>query len=341
MNPMSVRVLAADGVRPSAVQRSAGMPQTACNFRRAAELPRVRRSAIKMATQRPGSLRTRRVATVTATLAPGVYSSSHSVNPRVRDRDSLRHRTRVSISLVAQGRNREHPAYRERTEKRRREEQRPSKLQVGRRSGTLSSQARKPIPLDTPQSTRCHANHMAGPGDCVRRSRECAMRHVLCKSGVASQQRAPDRRRRTDITGAAFQPVIVQVTDLSSPPNPVIAAPIVFQTTVLRPGGTSSGNGGGDLNPGNPAMPVILQVSQSSTITDATGSANIVPSSGGFSPAIGGGRRDHRRNRRISDDPLQVFPQPGGTSLGSRLPTFLRRPVLFETRSEERTLEKR
>ena len=84
-------------------------------------------------------------------------------------------------------------------------------------------------------------------------------------------------------TGAAFQPVIVRVTDSSSPPNPVLGAAVTFLTTVLRPGGTAPGDGGGETKSGNPAMPVILKVIQSSAASDVNGLANIVPSSSGFS----------------------------------------------------------
>ncbi len=85
-------------------------------------------------------------------------------------------------------------------------------------------------------------------------------------------------------TGKSFQPVTVRVVDLSSPPIPVIAAPVSFRTTVLRPGGTTAVGLGGESNPGNPAGPVILQVTQSTANTDINGLASFVPSGGGFSP---------------------------------------------------------
>jgi hypothetical protein len=81
--------------------------------------------------------------------------------------------------------------------------------------------------------------------------------------------------------GQIFQPVVVRVTDFSSPPNPVIAAPVSFLTTVLRPEGTSSS--GGDASP---AMPVILSVTRISVTSDLSGLASIVPSSAGFSPPL-------------------------------------------------------
>jgi hypothetical protein len=67
--------------------------------------------------------------------------------------------------------------------------------------------------------------------------------------------------------------VVVRVTDSSSPPNSVLAAPVNFFVTVQRNG--ESGNDG------DPVMPVILKVSQTSTTTDVNGLANIVPSAAG------------------------------------------------------------
>lgn len=80
-------------------------------------------------------------------------------------------------------------------------------------------------------------------------------------------------------TGQAFQPISVRVTDSSSPPDPVVAATVVFQTTVLRPGGSAPGGGNG-------SMPVILQVNQSSVTSDINGMASITPSAGAYSPPL-------------------------------------------------------
>jgi hypothetical protein len=85
--------------------------------------------------------------------------------------------------------------------------------------------------------------------------------------------------------GQAFQPIVVRVTDSSSPPNPVLAAPATFLTTVMRPGGIVGGTGG-ENNSGNPAMPVILAVNQSVVASDINGLASIVPSSGGFAAPV-------------------------------------------------------
>jgi hypothetical protein len=76
------------------------------------------------------------------------------------------------------------------------------------------------------------------------------------------------------------------VTDSSASPNPVIGAGVTFLNTVLRPGGTATVGGDGEMAPGDSAMPVILKATQSSATTDINGLANIVPSSSGFSPPV-------------------------------------------------------
>jgi hypothetical protein len=86
-------------------------------------------------------------------------------------------------------------------------------------------------------------------------------------------------------TSNILQPVIVRVVDDALPPNPVIGAPVVFMMTVLRPGGTSS-DGNGETQSVNPAMPVILQATQSSATTDSNGLASTIPSGSGFSPPV-------------------------------------------------------
>ena len=125
--------------------------------------------------------------------------------------------------------------------------------------------------------------------------------------------------------GQAFQPVIVRVTDSSSPPNPVMAAPIGFLMTVLRPGGDFPAPGGGDTNPGNPAMPVILKVTQSNAATDMNGLANIVPSSGGFSAPVEVDVLISAGTSSSLDEPQLVL--PGSTSGGNSILPNPVRPI--------------
>jgi adhesin/invasin len=109
-------------------------------------------------------------------------------------------------------------------------------------------------------------------------------------------------------TGQAFQPVTVRVTDSSSPPNPVLAAPVLFQTTVLRPGGSPPADGNGETNPINPAMPVILSVTQTNAATDINGLASVTPSSGGFSPPAEVNVAVSAGTSAALDDSLEVLP---------------------------------
>jgi len=79
-------------------------------------------------------------------------------------------------------------------------------------------------------------------------------------------------------TGQTFQPIIVRVTDSSTPPNPVLAATVAFETIVERAAGASPS--------GNPTLPNILSVSQSSAQTDINGLASVQPSAGSFTGTL-------------------------------------------------------
>ena len=107
-------------------------------------------------------------------------------------------------------------------------------------------------------------------------------------------------------TGQAFQLVVVRVTDSASPPNSVTAATVLFLTTVMR--GTSSGGGNGTTNPSNAAMPTILQVNSSTALTDSNGLANIVPSAGGFGAPLEVDVGVAAGTSATLDYPLQLLP---------------------------------
>ncbi len=84
------------------------------------------------------------------------------------------------------------------------------------------------------------------------------------------------------VTGAAFQPLTVRVTDSSTPPNPVLGASVLFQSTVLRPAGDNLVLTPGDPIITQPGVPVILSASQSTVPSDVNGLASFVPSVGTF-----------------------------------------------------------
>ena len=130
-------------------------------------------------------------------------------------------------------------------------------------------------------------------------------------------------------TGAAFQSIVARVTDSSSPPNSVAGATVVFLTTVLRPEGSSPGGGDGENNPGDPASPVILSVSQSSVISNTSGLVSIVPSSGGFSAPVEVNVAASTGTAATLTDLLEVLPTPviEDSSGGTLVPPIDRRPV--------------
>jgi hypothetical protein len=82
--------------------------------------------------------------------------------------------------------------------------------------------------------------------------------------------------------GQNFQPVIVRVTDSSTPPNPVRAASVIFESIVTRPSRGAPILTTGETIITHNAMPVILSSSQASVASDANGLATTQPSNGGL-----------------------------------------------------------
>ncbi len=72
------------------------------------------------------------------------------------------------------------------------------------------------------------------------------------------------------LTGQAFQPLVMRVTDGSAAANPVMGVNVTFATTLAR----VSENG----------MPVLLGSSQAQVVTDQNGLASVVPSAGNVGP---------------------------------------------------------
>jgi hypothetical protein len=84
------------------------------------------------------------------------------------------------------------------------------------------------------------------------------------------------------VSGTTFQPLTVLVTDSSTPPNPILGASVVFQSIVERPAGNNPILINGDPGTGQNQMPVLLSVSQSTAQTNSSGFASFVPSVGSF-----------------------------------------------------------
>ena len=108
------------------------------------------------------------------------------------------------------------------------------------------------------------------------------------------------------VTGTVFQPLTVRVTDSSTPPNPVLGAGVLFQSTVARPAGNGLTSGAGD-----PAgTPVILSTSQSTVQSDANGLASTVPSLGAFSGVLEIEIQVSAGTSAVLQEEVESFPVP-------------------------------
>ncbi len=136
------------------------------------------------------------------------------------------------------------------------------------------------------------------------------------------------------VAGQAFQPVTVRVTDSSTPPNPVLGASVLFQSTVLRPSGDNLSLTAGDPSRTLAGMPVILGASQTTVLSDANGSASIVPSVGSFTGTLEVEIQVSAGATALLQDELETFPQASTTVSGGTAPplTSVADPVFVAPR---------
>jgi hypothetical protein len=81
--------------------------------------------------------------------------------------------------------------------------------------------------------------------------------------------------------GQAFQPVVVRITDSTTPPNPVLGATVTFWSIVCRPDNDVFEETGGERG-----MPVILASAQNIVFSDVSGLASVVPGSLGVAGPV-------------------------------------------------------
>ena len=137
-------------------------------------------------------------------------------------------------------------------------------------------------------------------------------------------------------SGQGFQPVVVRVVDSAAAPNPVLGAGVALQTTVFRSGGSPPTGGGGETTSGNPAMPVILSVSQTSAVSDIDGLVNLAPSDGGFGAPVSVDLQV-TCGSALLDYLLRTVPAPLLSGSGWTLP--ISHPVQWVPRPKERLKE--
>jgi hypothetical protein len=264
-------------------------------------------------------------ATITATLAPGVYSPAKSVSVTLTATQTASDIGALNPYLwISQGATASVP------------------LTV-RTLGNGTALANAPVNFNiesgtgnlSASSAQSNSNGYAGVtltvaniSNLVRISACIAPAMTRCAIFYANPVSLAQQRLQA-ITGAgqispgqAFQPVVVRVTDSSPSPNPVLAAPVIFETAILRPGGDPSSGGDSETNSGNPAMPVILQSTQSATTTDVNGLASLVPSTGGFNPPLQVDVRATGANSTL-DFAMGLFPpMTTGVNSSQEMPTW-------------------
>jgi len=327
--PVIVRVVAADGVTPvsgATIGWSAnnGLQLSACNSA----------SSCSVTTDQSGDASTWLtpasvgVANITATLAPGIYNPAKSVSATLNATESnsdigvltpylwISQGATVTIPLTARVLSNGTPQNNVRVN-----------FTVVAGSGVLSAPSAQTNSSGNASVSLALTQVVAltQVSACIApASAPCA---VIYANPVPTslQNLQPVSGAGQVSTGQAFQPVVVRVVDSSSPPNPVIAAPVAFQITILRPIGTPTPGVGGETNSINPAMPVILSTSQSNATTDLNGLASIVPSSGGFSAPLEVNVAITAGTSAALDDPLLVLPGlPTQTTAPAPRPHFAR-----------------
>jgi hypothetical protein len=307
VSPMMVRVLAPDGVTPVSGatigwSASNGVQLSACGG-----------SSCSVTSDQSGDAATgltptvAGVATITATLAPGVYSPSQSVSATLYATESgsdlgvftpylwIAQGATVSVPLTARVLSNGVP-----------QNNLSVNFSVIKGSGVLNSATAltSSSGYATTTLTVTQIASLVQVVACVAPTNTPCQTFSATPVPLPQQELQPVSGAGQVSAGAGFQPVVVRVTDSSSPPNPVIAAGVAFQATVLRPIGTSNGG----PNPTNPPLPVILQVSQSNATSDLNGLASLVPSLRGFSAPLEVDVTVAAGTGAWLDDPLFVLP---------------------------------
>jgi hypothetical protein len=289
-NPMRVRVLASDGITPVSGATIAWNASNSLQLSACTNL-----TFCSVATDQNGDASTwltpalAGVSTITATLAPGAYQSSPSVSAALSATESssdigvlapylwIAEGATVSVPLTARVLSNGVPQSNTTVNYR---------IAIG--TGTLSaaSAATNSTGYATVTLTVTQIAAYVQLTACVAPANAPCETIYVYPVPLAQQNLQPVSGSGQVSTGLPFQPVVVRVTDSSSPPHSVIAASVTFLTTVLRPGGISQSGGSGEGGSGSPAMPVILQVSENTIGTDFNGLASSLPSGAGFSPPV-------------------------------------------------------
>ena len=314
-NPVSVRVVASDGVTP-VPGATVGWSSTnevelsACGFAYSCTVTTDQSgyAATWLMPMMPAT------ATITATLAPGVYSPSQSVTATLSATQSASEIGASSeYTWIAQGATLSVPVTVRVLSNGVPQGNATVNFAVMAGSGTLSAASAQTnstgyasVSLSVTQF-----NAAVQVNACVAPSNAPCQQMYFNMAALAQLNLQPVSGGGQISTGQAFQPVVVRVVDSASPPDLVLGATVNFQTMVMRSAGTG--------NSGEPSVPVILKVSLSSVVSNANGQASIVPSAAGFSGPVQVNVAATAGTNASLDYPLQLLPafQPETGSSGS------------------------
>lgn len=111
------------------------------------------------------------------------------------------------------------------------------------------------------------------------------------------------------VEGSSFQPLVVRVTDSSTPPNSVLGASVLFQSTVMRPSGNDLSLATSNNANTQGGSPVILSSGQSTMQTNPYGVASLTPSVGAFSGTLEIGIQVSAGTSATFQDVMESFPE--------------------------------
>jgi hypothetical protein len=154
----------------------------------------------------------------------------------------------------------------------------------------------------------------------VRRARKQTLPNHLWECGGRCDDEPASRSRcGPGGHGCGVSALTVRVTDSSTPPNPVLGASVLFQSTVLLPAGNNLVVTPGDPAVTPPGMPVILSASQSTAISDVNGLASFIPSVGSFTGPLEIEIQVSAGTTAVLQNEVETFPAAGS---GNTSPTF-------------------
>ena len=313
-NPVMVSVLASDGVTPVngatvAWSATGGDALSACGGATSCSVMSDE-SGIASTWVTPTATGS---STITATLAPGAYASSPSVSGSLTaTSSSLDMAVSPQYLYIAQGASVSVPLTAQVVSLGAPQSGQTVNFSITQGSGSLSAPSAVTNSGGYATVTLTLTNFVSN----IQLSACVAPANSPCQSiygnsvAAASLQLQAVSGAGQVITGTTFQPLTVRVIDSSTPPNPVLGASVVFQSTITTPSGNNL-----TLTPADPttiqtAMPTILSVSQNTVQSDVNGLANLTPSVGSFTGPLEIQIQVSTGTTALLQDAVESFPAP-------------------------------